>query len=210
MTDLIIWGASGHAMVVADAAQLTGRYRVVGFIDDATKPSPLAGVPFLGGREHLAKQRERGVRHLIVAIGDWTIRLRLAEVAKSAGFELATVIHPHATIARDVNIGEGSVVMAGAVVNPGSQLGTNVIINTCASVDHQCVLHDGVQVAPGARLAGNVTVERGAFIGLGACVKEKLRIGAGAIVGAGAVVLRDVPAQTVVYGVPAKIARKVE
>jgi sugar O-acyltransferase (sialic acid O-acetyltransferase NeuD family) len=209
---IVIWGASGHALVVANIVRLSRMYEIVGFIDDVNENrhnTDFDGVPVFGS-EQLDRLRGDGVEHLIVAVGDCAARLRLADVAMQKGFSLATAIHPHATIAAGVDIGAGSVVVAGAVINPGSSIGSSVIVNTCASVDHECVIEDGVHIGPGVNLGGNVKVGRGSWIGLGAKIKDGVTVGRGAIVGAGAVVLRDVPAESVVFGVPAKVQRKIK
>jgi len=206
---IVIWGASGHALVVADIVRLSATYDIVGFLDDI-EPSPdFHGIPILGGREQLDSLRDSGVEYLIVGIGDCAARLALAEVAREKGFSLATAIHPNAVIAAGVEIGPGTMVAAGAVINPGSRIGSNVIINTSASVDHECVIDDGAHIGPGVNLGGNVTVGTGSWIGIGAKVRDGVVIGARSIVGAGAVVLRDVPDETVAFGVPAKVKRKI-
>lgn len=208
---IIIWGASGHALVIADIVRLSGTYEIVAFIDDVDPRrhnTNFEGVAVVD-REQLVPLRESGVEYAIVGVGDCAARLKLAEAAREKGFALATAIHPRATIAAGVEIGSGSVVVAGSVINPGCSIGENAIINTSASVDHECVIEDGAHIGPGANLGGNVKVGRGSWIGLGAKIKDGVTIGARAIVGAGSVVLRDVPPETVVYGVPAKVQRKI-
>jgi len=208
---LLIWGASGHAKVVADIVRLAGRFEVAGFFDDVNPHPPGASfldAPLYGGIGDLRSLRSRGVDRLIVAVGDCAARLRLAAAAREQGFVLTTAVHPGAVVAGDVRIGAGTVVAGGAVVNPGTVLGENVIVNTGAVVDHDCVVEDGAHICPGARLAGDVTVGRGAWVGIGATVIEKVRIGPGAFVGAGAVVIRDVPDRVRVAGVPARTIRK--
>jgi UDP-N-acetylbacillosamine N-acetyltransferase len=209
---IVIWGASGHALVVADIVRLSAMYEIVGFLDDidpGRHNTKFHGIPILGGREQLDRLRESGVEYLIVGIGDCAARLKLAGVAREKGFSLATAIHPRATIAADVEIGPGTMVAAGAVINPGSRIGANVIINTSASVDHECVIEDGAHIGPGVNLGGNVTVGSGTWIGIGAKVQHRIVIGARSIVGAGAVVLHDVPEETVAFGVPAEVKRKI-
>ena len=210
---LVIWGASGHAMVVADIIRLRGEFDLIGYIDDlnpAGHNREFAGAPVLGGREQLDGLAGAGVRNLICAVGDCRARLELAALAQSKGFSLATAIHPRAVVAGGVTVGQGTVIAAGAVVNPGSALGENVIINTSASVDHECHLSDGVHLSPGVRLGGGVSVGRGTWVGIGAVVKEKVKIGARAVVGAGAVVLSDIPDAVVAYGVPARVVGGIE
>jgi UDP-N-acetylbacillosamine N-acetyltransferase len=210
---LVVYGAGGHARVVADLIRLGGRYTVVGFLDDVNRDRhgrAFEGAPILGGLDRLEGLRAQGVRAGVVAVGDCAHRLRLADLLSLAGFELPTFIHPAAVVARSAVIGPGSVLVAGAIVNPGAHLGAQVLVNTAASIDHDCVVADGVHVACGARLAGEVHIGRGTWIGLGALVKEQVRIGAGTIVGAGSVVLEDLPGGVVAYGCPAKVIRYVQ
>ena len=204
---IVIWGASGHALVVADIVRLSGTFEIVAFVDDVNPQRDFHGVPIID-RDQLDRLRDDGVEFLIVAVGDCAARMKLAEVALAKGFSLATAIHPRAVLAGDVQIGPGSVVAAGVVVNPGTLVGSNVIINTSASVDHECTIEDGAHVGPGVNLGGNVRVGSGSWIGIGAKIKDGVVIGSRSIVGAGAVVLRDVPDETVVFGVPARIQRK--
>jgi len=208
---LLIWGASGHAKVVADIVRRAGAFEVAGYLDDVNPYPPAAtflGAPLYTSVSSLATLRSQGVHHLILGVGNCEARLRLAAVGKGHGFSLATAVHPGSVVAEDVAMGAGTVVMAGAVVNPGTVLGENVVVNTGAVVDHDCVVEEGAHICPGARLAGDVTVGRGAWVGIGATVIEKVRIGAGAFVGAGAVVIRDVPANARVAGVPARTLGK--
>lgn len=205
---LVIWGASGHASVIVDIIRLQDCYEIVGVLDSVCKErhgSFFCGVPILGGEELLSRLREQGVNHAVVGIGNCQARLKLSDVLRTEGFALVTAIHPAAIIASTVEISPGTVVVAGAVINPGTVLGESVIINTSASVDHDCLIDDGVHICPGVHLAGNVSVGRGAWVGIGATVIEKVHIGSHALIGAGAVVLRDVPANSIVYGVPARI-----
>lgn len=209
---VVVLGASGHARVVSDAVRLAGDYEIVGFLDDMypeRHDAEFCGSTILGGREQLDELREHGVRHAVVGIGDCAARLRLAEAVSEKGFTLATAIHPRAIVADDVTVGGGTVVCAGAVVNPGSRIGANVIVNTSASVDHECIVEDGAHIGPGAHLGGRVHVKRAAWVGIGAAVKDGVTIGAGSIVGAGAVVLRDIPDGVVAYGIPATVRKAV-
>jgi UDP-N-acetylbacillosamine N-acetyltransferase len=210
---LVVYGAGGHARVVADLVRLGGAYTVVGFLDDVNRDRhgrPFEGAPILGGLDRLEGLHAQGVRAGVVAVGDCAHRLRLADLLSLAGFELPTFVHPGAIVARTAVVGPGSVLAAGAIVNPGAHVGAQVIVNTAASVDHDCVVADGVHIACGARLAGAVHIGSGTWIGLGALVKEHVRIGAGTIVGAGAVVLEDLPDGVVAYGCPAKVIRYVQ
>lgn len=210
---IVIWGASGHALVVADVIRLQGHYEIVGFLDDVNAHeagAEFCGASILGGREQLDVLVQQGIDHIILGFGNCEARLHLSEVVRSKGFQLATAIHSQAIIATGVSVGPGTVVVAGAVINPGCKIGENVIVNTCSSVDHECVIGDGVHICPGVHLAGNVQVGHASWIGIGATVKDHVRIGARTIIGAGAVVVNDIPDGVIAYGVPAKVVRKNE
>jgi UDP-N-acetylbacillosamine N-acetyltransferase len=212
-TKLAIWGAGGHALVVADIIRLNGDYEIVGFLDDLNPErldTELYGATILGGQERLDSLRSEGVRHLIFGFGNGAARLRLSAFVRAKGFSLATAIHPRAIVATDALIGAGTVVTAGAVINPGSEIGENAIVNTSASVGHECFVDDGAHVGPGARLAGRVVVGRAAWIGVGAIAIEGVRIGANSLVGAGGVVVNDIPEGVVAYGNPARVVSKAE
>lgn len=210
---IVIWGASGHALVVADIVRLQGHYEIVSFLDDVNvheAGAEFCGAPVLGGREQLDILAQQGIGHIILGFGNCEARLHLSQVVRSKGLQLATAIHPQAIIATGVSVGPGTVVAAGAVINPGCKIGENVIVNTCSSVDHECVIDDGVHICPGVHLAGNVQVGHASWIGIGATVKDHVRIGARTIIGAGAVVVNDIPDGVIAYGVPTKVVRKNE
>ena len=208
---LVIWGAGGHATVVADIVRLGGRHEIAAFMDDSPsgRDGDLLGVPIICQREKLKSVLREGLCDIIIGIGDCATRLRLGAVAKEMGFRLATAIHPQAVVASTAKIGAGCVIAAGAVVNPGVVLGENVIVNTSASVDHDCVVEDGVHICPGAHLAGNVTVRRGVWVGIGATVIEGVEIGKGSMIAAGGVVVSDIADGVLAKGVPAKESRRI-
>ena len=186
--------------------------QIAGFLEDPEERRhlPFCGSTIVGGRERLDELRSAGVAHLIVAIGDCAARVQLAAVAVDKGFTLATAIHPQAIIAADVQVGAGSVIAAGAIVNPGTHIGDNVIINTAASVDHDCLIEDGAHVGPGCHVGGKASVGRQSWLGIGAIVRDRIVIGDYTIVGAGAVVIDDLPDRVIAYGVPARVMRRVE
>ena len=209
--DILLFGAGGHGKVVLDIVQLQGKHRVVGFLDADPQlhGTSVGGVEVLGGLNLLHKLRQQKVRGAVVSIGDNRVRRQCAAEAQTAGFELATAVHPAAVIAKSAKLGLNVVVAAGAIICTDAVIGDSTIVNTGASVDHECQIGPSVHVAPGARLAGRVRVEELAFIGLGASVIQCLTIGARAVVGAGAVVIRDVAAGSTVVGCPARSARGV-
>ena len=211
MKAIVLWGATGHARVLAEFLGALD-YTIVALADnDPAVTSFLPGVPIVHGEAALRAWRagRPGDVHALVAVGGarGAERLQLQRMLSEAGYVVPTAVHPRAFVAGDVTLGAGSQVLAQAAVCAAARVGDGCIVNTAASVDHECVLEDGVHIGPGATLAGNVTVGSNAFVGTGAAVIPHVRIGADAIVGAGAVVIRDVPAGTVVYGNPARPAR---
>jgi UDP-N-acetylbacillosamine N-acetyltransferase len=177
---LALWGAGGHGGVVLDAVRQQGLHEVVAFLDDTKDvgaPFHRSGLPILYGGSHLGQLRADGVRGMVIAVGDELKRTALGAVAVKRGFELCTIVHPSAVICADVRIGAGAVVFAGAVVQTGSQIGDNVVVNTCASVDHDCRIGDGVQLAPRVVLGGRVSVGDLSFVGIGATVINQIAIG---------------------------------
>jgi sugar O-acyltransferase (sialic acid O-acetyltransferase NeuD family) len=203
MAKLAILGASGHGKVVADIAELCG-WNEIHFYDDNWPTICTNGAwSVWGGTSQLAENINiyDGV---IVAIGDNSIRYNKTLYLAERGFRLATLIHPTATVSRYAEIAPGSVVMAGAVVNPYANIGMASIINTAATVDHDCMIAYGVHVSPGVNVAGAVVVGKLTWLGIGATIKQCVAIGHGVIVGAGAVVVNDIADGLTVVGVPAR------
>jgi UDP-N-acetylbacillosamine N-acetyltransferase len=209
---IIIWGSSGHALVVADIIKLEGKFEIFGFLDDVNTErhgDSFYCAKILGGREVLEKVKEQGVKNIILAFGNCQARLNIAQLLAEMEFRLVTVIHPNTTIATDAKIGEGTVICAGAVINPGVKIGHNVIVNTSASIDHECEIGNGAHISPGVHLAGNVSVGQATWIGIGTTVIERITIGSNSIVGAGTLVLKDIPDSVVAYGTPARVIKSV-
>lgn len=208
---IVLWGATGQALVLAEFLPGQGFF-VEALIDrNPGVESSLIGVPILRGDQPFREwiRNRNPLPSGLVAIGGdrGEDRLAVQHLMESLGCRMVTAIHPGALVSASARIGAGSQILAGAVVGAGSELGRAVIVNTRASVDHECRLGDGVHLAPGVTLCGLVQIGRSAFIGAGAVVLPRVRIGAGSIVGAGSLVTRDIPDNIVAYGHPAKIIR---
>lgn len=199
MRSVIIIGASGHGKVVADLIQKSGDI-VVGFLDDNPNiGKTFIGFPVLGVVEDYKKFDVE----FLIAIGNTEVRKRISkELAVTSWY---TAIHPTAVIADiGVEIGEGTVIMANAVVNAGAKIGKHCIINTGAIVEHDNRIGDFVHVSVGANLAGTVSVGNGSWIGVGASVSNNINICGDCMVGAGAVVIKDIKDAGTYVGVPAE------
>jgi sugar O-acyltransferase (sialic acid O-acetyltransferase NeuD family) len=195
VTSVIIIGASGHARVLLDALQLSG-CKVLGFVDPAFSKGALGpgGLPVLGGDDALRGFSTSEVQLVngVGSIGPTTSRGAVYRRGKEHGFSFATVVHGSAVVSASAILGEGVQIMAGCVVQCGAAIGANSIINTRASVDHDCKIGETVHIAPGATLSGNVRVGDRTHIGTGAVVIQGISIGADSLVAAGAVVYRDI------------------
>jgi UDP-perosamine 4-acetyltransferase len=205
---LVIYGAGGHGKVVADITEKSESFTIAGFIDNAEIEEHF-GYKVLGKDEELSSLKEKGIDYIFVAIGNAKIRKKISENLIKSKLLFATIIHPSAQIGRDSNIGQGTVVMPGAVIGPNTRIGDGCVINTCASVDHDSVLDDYVQIAPGAHLGGKINVGQGTFVGIGSCIKDKITLGKWSVIGAGSAVVDNVPDFVVSYGLPAKVIREI-
>lgn len=205
MKEVIIIGAGGHGKVAADIIEKSGD-RVVGYLDDnEALGSTFFKLPLLGAVDRYIKYMQY---EFVVAIGSASVRERI--VGMLAGVKWYTGVHPSAVIAgREVTVGEGTLIMANAVINPGSRIGKHCIINTGAVVEHDNRVEDYAHISVGARLAGTVHIGRAAWIGAGAVVSNNLSVCAGCMVGAGCVVVRNIEEAGTYVGVPArKIGRE--
>ena len=197
MRKLAIIGASGHGKVVADIARKNGYSEIVFLVDDES-------IHECGGYPVIGKSSEAGTidADAIIGIGNAGVRKQIQESIPDE--KLVTLIHPDAVVAEDVVIGKGTVVMAGAVINPGVRIGKGCIINTCSSVDHDCIVDDFVHVAVGSHLCGTVNVGAGTWIGAGVTVNNNVFICPDCMIGAGAVIVNDIWECGTYVGVPAR------
>ncbi len=210
MNAMIFWGAAGQAKVLRECMAAQNLMLAALFDANAALRSPFADVPLHIGKSGferwIAKRAEEESLGFLVAIGGdkGRERMDMQQYLESFGLVALRAIHPTAFVAGDAQIGSGSQILAGAAVCVEAVVGRGCIVNTHATVDHECCLGDGVHVGPGANLAGCVRVEHYAAVGTGAIVLPRRTIGQGAIVGAGAVVTRDVLPGTIVVGNPAR------
>jgi sugar O-acyltransferase (sialic acid O-acetyltransferase NeuD family) len=191
--------------VVADAARESGAWGRIAFLDTRYPDLSSSGDWGVIGRDSDAADLRKEYPDLVVAIGDAHTRFDLLESFRSQGFNLPVIIHPHASVSRGVELGDGCVVLAQAAINFGVVAGRGCILNTGSSVDHDCSLGDGVHVCPGARLSGGVVVGDFSWIGVGSAVIQQVKIGADTTVGAGSVVTGDLPDGVTAVGVPATV-----
>ena len=175
------------------------------FLDDHALPLWVNGAPVVGSTQLLADAHFLSQYQIIVAVGDCKRRGELSREVIANGGKLATAIHASAIVAKNAHIGRGTVVMPYALVGPNAYVGDYFIINKGARISHDSLIKNGVNISDDVTLS--TTVGEDAFIGLHVAVIPKVKIGARSIVGAGAVVTQEVPPDTTVAGVPARIIK---
>jgi UDP-perosamine 4-acetyltransferase len=200
-----VLGAGGHGRVVLDALLASGMH-VKGILDSGMEPGyKIFNIPVIGGDEHLDSISTSEVV-LVNGIGANPVisyRKELFRRLKEKEFEFVSLLHPTVSQGRECVLSEGSQIMAGVVMQNRVRLGVNSVVNTRASIDHDCVVGDHVFVSPGTILCGEVTISDSSFIGAGVILLPGVQIGANAVVGAGSVVRKDVPDGWIVAGNPA-------
>lgn len=205
---VVMLGAGGHAKVLLDTLVLQ-KLSILGVVDfDARQIEKLPwDLKWLGQDECILDFLASEVQ-LVNGIGSiktCTLRKQLFANYKEWGYSFMQVIHPSVIMGGDVSLGEGVQVMAAAVIQTGTVVGDNVIINTKVAVDHDCIIGDHTHLAPGVTLSGGVNIGAGVHVGTGATVIQGIKVGDNSIIGAGAVVIEDVPPSVTVVGVPARI-----
>jgi sugar O-acyltransferase (sialic acid O-acetyltransferase NeuD family) len=199
---LLIVGASGHGKVIADIALKMNKWKRIAFLDDDESIRSSLGIKIIG-------KIDKAFSHLIdsdifVGIGNNSIRAKIQEKLETEGASIPVLIHPNSVIGEQVELGAGTVIMAGVVINSSTRIGKGCIINTCASIDHDNLIEDYVHISPGAHLAGTVKVETGTWLGIGSVVSNNVTITSQSKIGAGAVVVKDITETGVYVGVPAR------
>ncbi|HPP06011.1 MAG TPA: acetyltransferase [Syntrophorhabdaceae bacterium] len=203
MKDIIIIGAGGHSKVVIATALECG-FNINSILDD----DPLKWGKYIMGFKINGPilSYSDSTNNAVMAIGDNKTRKDL--VKKLDKFNWVTLIHPHAYIHPSSKIGKGTVVFAGSIIQPDVNLGEHCIVNTGATIDHDCTIENFVHIAPGVNIAGGAYIGEGAFLGIGSKVIGLKTIGKWSIVGAGGIVTEDIPSRVAVKGVPARIYKR--
>ena len=199
---LLILGARSFAREVADLVSDVPHLQLAGFVENTDRAlcsEPIEGLPV----HWVDDISEMAATHWCVCAFGSTKRITFIRQAEAMGFRFASVIHPTARISRRSIIGDGSIISSGVQIATNTRIGRHALINRGALLGHDIVTGECISVGPGANIGGACRILSGCYIGMGAIVIERLSIGEGSVVAAGAVVHRDVPAQVLVAGVPA-------
>ena len=197
---MILYGARGQAKVIYDLI-LSNNHLLEYLVDDNPPESFPHHLPIYKPTPELLRNKK-----MIIAIGDNRIREKIyLQIKDLCKFE--TMQHNSAYVSRFAEIGEGTVIMPQVCINAEVKIGKHCIINTAAVIEHECLIEDFVHISPKASLAGNIIIRKGAHVGLDANIIQGVTVGRNAVIGAGTVVLHDVPDNAVVVGNPARILR---
>lgn len=198
---LLLLGGGGHCHACIDVIEAEALYRIAGIVQPASDgKDAVLGYPVLGSDEDLARLIEE-IPAAVITVGQIKspdIRIRLFNTLKSLGAQLPAVQSPFAYCSKHATVGEGTIVMHGALLNANACIGENCIINSQALIEHDAIVGDHCHISTGARLNGGVRIGSGTFVGSGAILREGINVGERAIIGAGQIILRDVPAGAVV------------
>lgn len=196
---MIFFGASGHAKVVIEA-WITSGGKVTAVFDDATTKNNILGYNV---QNHYKPEYFEG-KEMCISIGSNLDRRKIAKLFQAI---FKSVVHQWAFLSPSAKIGDGSVVMAGVVVNSGARIGNHVILNSSSVIEHDCLIEDFAHISPHATICGGVLIGEGSHVGAGATIIQNITIGKWTTIGAGSVIVKDIPDFAVVTGVPGKIIR---
>lgn len=202
--ELVVFGAGGHGTSVANVA-LSAGFAIACFVDPAK-----AGGTLLGAAIVAAPPPNLGRHPIAIAAGDNALRERIWRELAATGTPLhaPALVHASAVVSVGAEIGDGTVAMPGAIIGPNTIVGRFCILNTRAAIDHDCRMADFASLAPGAVIGGAVRIGTRAVIGIGAVVKHGLSIGDDAVLGANSYLHRDLAANSLAYGSPARPVRE--
>jgi len=205
MKPLLLVGGGGHCHACIDVIEAVGAFRIQGIVQRADEErSPVLGYPVIGSDNDLVRLLESTPSALVTVgqISSPDVRVALHDLLVELGACLPPIISPTSYVSSHSSIGDGTIVMHGAIVNALASVGRNCIVNSQTLIEHDAVVGNHCHVSTGARVNGGVNIGPGTFIGSGAILRDGVRIGANCIVGAGTTVLRDLPDETKYLGMP--------
>jgi sugar O-acyltransferase (sialic acid O-acetyltransferase NeuD family) len=208
MKDLIIIGAGGFAREVAwlveDINQEKHRWNLIGYVDEdpAKQDLILNNVPVLGSFDRLKGAARKATA--VCAVGNPRSKYKLIHKGDEVGLNYVNLIHPNVRISQYVKMGHGNIICAGNILTVNIKLGNHVILNLDCTVGHDAIIGDYSTILPSVNISGNSIIKEGCFIGTNSAVIEGVSVGEWSIIGAGAVLTKDIPARCTAVGVPAK------
>lgn len=215
MKNIIFIACCNVSKVIIDIMDfnLSGKFERIGWIDDniSLHGKIINNLPVLGGLKDMERIITKfRVTDAVICLPENHIEKRQIyyEKCKMLKLKLPNFIHPRAVVAKDVIMGDGIICCANSVVNSGTKIGSNNIIWTGSTIDHDCYLESHIYISPGVHIAGGVTIREKVMIGTGATVTPCVEIGANVKIGAASLVNKSIKDNVVAYGSPANIIRK--
>jgi len=207
MTKVIVFGAGEYGSLIENLLSYSNEFQIEAFCDDGMDKigTEMDGKPILSYDNILNFAHEKLINHAVIAVGNNQIRYEKYMLFKENHFKMIKIIHPQSLIDTQVSIGENTIVEMGTAIHTRSTIGNNVFLGGDALIGHHNVLGNHVLVGGNASFGGSVKVGDFSTIGVGSAIKPGITIGINSIVGVGAVVVKDVPDNVIVTGVPAKI-----
>ena len=203
MDKIILIGTGGHASACIDVIEQQGRYKIAGLIESVdSRGLEFMGFPILGTDNDIESLRQV-YKYALVSVGQIksaATRIRLYDMLKSFDYQLPQIVSPLAYLSRYSQIGEGTIIMHGVVINVKAVIGNNCIINSQSLIEHDARVGDHCHIATRAVLNGAVDVHEGAFVGSGAVLKQGIEIGKNSVVGMGSIVKKDIKSMQTIIG----------
>lgn len=201
MDKILLIGSGGHARACIDVIENTNQFKIAGFIEkDESMTDANLGYPIIGIDNDLSSLRQQ-YSHALITIGQIKspkVRVKLYQLLKELDFTMPAIISPHAYVSKHAQIGEGTIIMHGTVVNANAKIGKNCIINTQTLIEHDAVIGDHCHIATGAIINGAVSVGDKTFVGSGAITNQGISIENNCIIGAGVIIKSGIKPNQVV------------
>ena len=201
MDKILLIGAGGHARSCIDVLEEENQFEIAGLIEKAESISNASlGCPVIGTDDDLKALRQQ-YKNALITVGQIKspkIRIKLYQLLKELDFTLPVIVSSQAYVSKHAQIGEGTIIMHGVIINANAKIGNNCIINNRALIEHDAVIGDHCHIATGAIINGEVSVGDETFIGSGALTRQAISIGENCVIGAGVVLKNDIESNKVV------------
>jgi len=208
---IVLIGGGGHCKVVISILKKLDNFEIAGIVDNYKAASFISGIKIIGADDDLRDIYKNGIHDALITVGstkDNIKRYRLFNMAREIGYKFPVIISPEAIVDESVRIDEGTVIMPGSIINIDSFIGKNCIINTGAIIEHDCKIGNHCHIAPGVHISGEAIAGELSFLGIGATIIQGIKIGKNVTIGAGSVVIKDIPENVISVGNPTKIISK--
>lgn len=208
---LAIFGSGGQGKEVKELADLDNaknkKWNEIIFVDDVQDEGFLMGIRKIHLNTAIEEYGKESLE-FAVALGEPSSKKKVFDLLKAKGLHFTNVISPEATISPYAELGKGLIIKKDALISPEAQIGDNTTLQSFVAVGHGVIIGKHGQVATHSVIGGETKIGTCVYIGLNVPIKEKLYIGDNAVISAGSVVLKDVPADTTVMGNPARVIAK--